>query len=132
MGSAGDPEGATRPHLTPERLWYRGRVIPVGQFLPEALAAVLRKAPLTPEKVAFAWRQAVGPAVDRVSQVSWADGTLTVRVRDVAWLAEIDRARPSIQPRLERLLGAGAVRRIDVTTTGRVPDRPSPSPSPEA
>lgn len=94
---------------------------PVGQFLPEALAAALRKAPLTPEKVAFAWRQAVGPAVDRHSQVSWDGGTLTVQVRDAAWLAEIERARGAIHPRLERLLGPGAVRRISVTVAGSEP-----------
>ena len=42
-------------------------VIPVHEFMPQALAEILRKAPLTPEKVAFAWRSAVGPAVDKAS-----------------------------------------------------------------
>lgn len=106
-------------------------MIPVRQFLPDALAAALRKAPLTPEKVTFAWRQAVGAAVDRVSQVSWVDGTLTVRVRDAAWTAEIDRARPAIQSRLERLLGAGTVRRIVITAAALPDGTPSSSQTPE-
>ena len=38
-------------------------VTPVQDFLPGALAAILKKAPLTPEKIAFAWRSAVGAAV---------------------------------------------------------------------
>ena len=44
--------------------------------MPDALAAVLRRAPLTPEKVAFSWRTAVGPAVDKVTSVELHDGVL--------------------------------------------------------
>ena len=85
-------------------------VIPVQQVLPEALARVVRNAPLTPEKVAFAWRTAVGPAVDRVTTVELRDGVLQVRVRDRAWRRELARASSLVRPRLETLLGAGVVR----------------------
>ena len=44
-------------------------MIPLQQVMPAALASVLRQAPLSPEKVAFAWRTAVGAAIDRASTV---------------------------------------------------------------
>src|SRR5688500_7723564 len=90
-------------------------MIPVQRFMPEALAAVLRKAPLSPEKVAFAWRTAVGPSVDRVSAVGLHGHTLRVRTRDEAWRREIERSAALICARLDALLGAGVVRGLDVT-----------------
>ena len=42
-------------------------MIPIQQFMPQLLADVLKKAPLTPEKVAFAWRSAVGAGMDKVT-----------------------------------------------------------------
>src|SRR6187200_2470698 len=89
-------------------------MIPVQQFLPDALAAVLRKAPLTPEKVAFAWRHAVGAAVDRATSVELIDDRLVVRVNSVQWKREIDRSATLISSRLDGLLGHGTVRRIEV------------------
>ena len=88
--------------------------------MPQALAAVLRRAPLSEDKVAFAWRAAVGPAVDKLTRVALEDRTLRVRVRDAAWKSEIDRSCGVIHSRLESLLGQGVVRRIDV-----VVDRPA-------
>ena len=49
--------------------------------MPGALAEVLRRAPLTPEKVAFAWRTAVGAAVDRATGVELRGSTLVVVVK---------------------------------------------------
>jgi hypothetical protein len=83
--------------------------------MPDALAAVLRRAPLTPEKVAFSWRTAVGPAVDRVTSVELRDGVLHVRAKDATWQREIDRSAALIRSRLESLLGERVVRYIQVS-----------------
>ena len=90
-------------------------MIPVQQFMPDAVAEILRKAPLTPEKVAFAWRSAVGAAVDKASTIELRAGVLHVRARDVAWQREMERSAAVIRSRLDALLGAGVVRYIDVT-----------------
>ena len=51
------------------------------------VAEVIRKAPLTDEKVAFAWRLAVGPAIAKATTVRLdADGTLYVTAESQAWL----------------------------------------------
>ena len=85
--------------------------------MPGALAAILRKAPLTPEKVAFAWRTAVGPAVDRVTTIVLAGKVLQVRAKDAAWQREVERSAGLIRARLDALLGEGVVRGIDVTVS---------------
>jgi len=79
-----------------------------------ALADILRRAPLTPEKVAFSWRTAVGPAVDKVTVVELHEGILYVRARDAAWQREIERSAALIRSRLDGLLGDRVVRRIEV------------------
>jgi len=79
------------------------------------LTELLRKAPLTPEKVAFAWRQAVGPTVDRVTMVELRDDVLVVRARDATWKREVERAIPVVRQRLDTVLGSKIVRRIEVT-----------------
>src|SRR4029079_5750256 len=43
-----------------------GPVIPVNHVMADALASILRRAPLTPEKIAFSWRTALGPPADKV------------------------------------------------------------------
>jgi hypothetical protein len=88
---------------------------PVHQFMPKVLAEVLRKAPLTAEKVAFAWRAAVGPAVDKATTIDLRDRVLHVRVRDAAWQREVERSAGLIRSRLEALLGDGVVRTLEVT-----------------
>jgi hypothetical protein len=90
-------------------------MIPVQQFMPEAVAEILRRAPLTPEKVAFAWRSAVGAAVDKASTIELRGGVLHVRARDAAWQREMERSAAVIRARLDALLGSGVVRYIDVT-----------------
>jgi len=78
----------------------------------EALASILRRAPLTPEKVAFSWRTAVGPAVDKVTSVELHDGVLYVHAKDAAWQREVERSAALIRSRLDGLLGDRVVRRI--------------------
>jgi Dna[CI] antecedent, DciA len=80
----------------------------------DALASILRRAPLTPEKVAFSWRTAVGPAVDKVTVVELHDGVLYVRAKDAAWQREVERSAALIRSRLDGLLGDRVVRRIEV------------------
>jgi hypothetical protein len=90
-------------------------MIPVHDVIPGALADVLRRAPLTPEKVAFAWRTAVGPAVDRVTSIELKGRVLHVRAKDTSWQREVERSAALIRNRLNDLLGDGVVRGLDVT-----------------
>jgi hypothetical protein len=90
-------------------------MVPVHQFMPGALAEILRKAPLTPEKVAFAWRSAVGPAVDKATTIDLRDGVLRVHVRDARWQREVERSAGLIRSRLSALLG-NVVKTIEVTS----------------
>ena len=83
--------------------------------MPEALAELLRKAPVTPEKVAFAWRSAVGAAVDKATTIALHGGVLHVRAKDATWQRELERSAAVVRARLDALLGAGVVRYIDVT-----------------
>jgi hypothetical protein len=90
-------------------------MLPVHKILPGALAEVLRRAPLTPEKVAFAWRTAVGPALDHVTRVELRGRVLHVRARDEAWRREVERSMGIVRSRMEALLGRGVVGDIQVT-----------------
>lgn len=90
-------------------------MIPVRQVVPDAVAEIVRKAPLSPEKVAFVWRSVVGPAIAQAASVEWSEGVLHVKAKDGAWQREIERSASIIRPRLDRLLGNGVVRYIDVT-----------------
>jgi hypothetical protein len=98
-------------------------MIPVQEFLPRAVADMLRKAPLSAEKVAFAWRWAVGAGVHNATAIEWRSGVLHVRARDAAWRREIERSAAMIRARLDELLGSGVVRYINVT------DGSAPGPS---
>ncbi|MEW6319942.1 MAG: DUF721 domain-containing protein [Acidobacteriota bacterium] len=99
-------------------------MLPAHSAVPAVLSEILRKAPLTPEKVAFAWRTAVGPVVDRASRVRLLDdGTLEVACDDPQWAREITRSRRLILARLAPLLGDGTVARLRT----RGPERPSPA-----
>ena len=86
-------------------------------MVPEAVAEIIRKAPLTPEKVAFAWRSVVGPAIHHATSVSWSDGVLRVMTKDKAWQREIERSAALIRSRLDTLLGERVVRYIEVKST---------------
>jgi len=90
-------------------------VIPVQAILPAALAALIRKSPLTDEKVAFAWRTAVGPAVAAATEVTLDQGVLRVRARDRAWQRELERSAATVRRRIDDLLGAGIVRALEFT-----------------
>jgi predicted nucleic acid-binding Zn ribbon protein len=93
----------------------RWPVIPIHRFLPDALAEILRKVPLSDEKVAFAWRSSVGPAIDRGTKVNLREGVLQVSVREAAWGREVQRSEALIRARLDSLLGGGIVRAIKIS-----------------
>ncbi|MFN8641870.1 MAG: DciA family protein [Candidatus Binatia bacterium] len=85
------------------------------QVLPKMLAPAVRQAPLTPEKVSFAWRTAVGPAIARVTSATLGvDGVLTVTSHDAQWAREVHRLRHDLLRGLEPWLGVGVVTRIEV------------------
>jgi hypothetical protein len=89
-------------------------MIPVHQVMPAALAEVLRKAPLTPEKVAFAWRASVGPAINKVTTIELRGRVLHVRTKDASWQREVERSLGIVRSRMETLLGRGVVGDIQV------------------
>jgi predicted nucleic acid-binding Zn ribbon protein len=81
--------------------------------IPAVLAEVLKKAPLCPEKVEFAWRAAVGPALARATRVALHDdGVLHVTASERQWAIEVKRSSKLILARLETMLGTGVVRRL--------------------
>ena len=81
--------------------------------MPAVVGDVIRKAPLTDEKVAFAWRLAVGPAVAKATKVRLAsDGTLYVSAEAPAWLDGVRQSVGLIRSRLAHFLGDDTIKRI--------------------
>ena len=76
------------------------------------LADVIRRQPPSAARTAFAWQLAVGPALARVTTVGLDGSVLHISAADARWLKEIDRARGTILPKLQTLLGPGAVTKI--------------------
>ncbi len=88
-------------------------MIRADRLIPAVLAEVIRKAPLCPEKIEFAWRAAVGAGMDRVTTVRLDDaGVLHVKAADAHWAREVKRSARLIIKRLEGLLGAGVVKKL--------------------
>ena len=84
-------------------------MIAVRELLPDSVLAAIRQAPLTDEKVTFAWRFAVGTALARTTSVQLRGRVLQVEARDAAWRREIERSRHLILSRLVSVLGADLV-----------------------
>jgi predicted nucleic acid-binding Zn ribbon protein len=85
------------------------------QVWSEALAPAVRQAPLTPEKVEFAWRAAGGAAIARATRVTLADnGVLRVTGDDPQWIDAVRGMRANLLRQLEPWLGAGTVTAIEV------------------
>ena len=94
-------------------------MVPLGRVIPAVLAEVIRKAPLCDEKVSFAWNDAVGEAIARVTAVR-LDKTGVLHVTATGeWGREIRRLTPIILRRLERLLGPGTVTAMQVVDAKR-------------
>ncbi|MCX6539144.1 MAG: DUF721 domain-containing protein [Acidobacteria bacterium] len=89
---------------------------PVQHLVSSAIARIVRPAPLTIEKVMFAWRVSVGPALARLTRVTLSqNGVMDVVVEDGRWVKELERLSPTILERLRDLLGQDEVRRIELT-----------------
>jgi predicted nucleic acid-binding Zn ribbon protein len=82
--------------------------------MPGALVELLRGAPLSQGKVGFAWRAAVGPAVEKVTSVHLDGRVLLVDAASKAWAREVTRSSPTILKRLQTLLGPETLTSITV------------------
>jgi predicted nucleic acid-binding Zn ribbon protein len=88
-------------------------VIKANQVMPAIVAEVIRKAPLSDEKVACAWRLAVGPTLDKSTSVRLAeDGTLYVTAESKAWADSVRESIGLIRSRLAHFLGEDVVKRV--------------------
>ena len=82
--------------------------------MPSVVAEIVRAAPLSPAKVAFAWRLAVGPTVDRNTTIHWDQNTLFVEAATPQWAEEVRRSTRVIIGRMRSLLDEETVKRLDV------------------
>jgi len=89
-------------------------MLPISAGLPGALVELLRGSPLSDGKVTFAWKAAVGPAIERVSHVKLERKVLLVETASAQWSQEVMRSSPVILRRLQALLGTDAIERIEV------------------
>jgi predicted nucleic acid-binding Zn ribbon protein len=89
-------------------------VLPIQSFSSGVLAEIIRRQPASKERDAFAWQLAVGPKLARSARVELQDGVLRIRARDPRWAAELERARATILQRMQYMLGADAVRLVQV------------------
>jgi predicted nucleic acid-binding Zn ribbon protein len=90
-------------------------VQPLNAALPGFLRNLLLRSPMSVEKFEFAWRLAVGPALERAARpVLHEDGTVEVIVADAAWRREVKRSQAAILAKLQELLSPSVVRALKV------------------
>jgi predicted nucleic acid-binding Zn ribbon protein len=89
-------------------------VRPLTSALPGAVSELLKNAPLSSGKVSFAWRAAVGPAVERETSVRLEGATLIVDAANRQWAREVRRSSSIILKRLQNFLGSDVVSEISV------------------
>jgi predicted nucleic acid-binding Zn ribbon protein len=88
---------------------------PLQHFVNAAIASIVRPAPLSAEKVLFAWRLAVGPALARATRVTLSDtGAVEAAVDTQHWGDELERSAPLVLERMRNLIGEDVVNRIDI------------------
>jgi predicted nucleic acid-binding Zn ribbon protein len=90
---------------------------PIAQAIPGALVELLSGSRLSPGKVDFAWKTAVGPALARTTAVRLEGTRLLVDATSPQWAKEIRRSSSVILSRLQQLLGRNAVVEISVRST---------------
>ncbi|HEU4934982.1 MAG TPA: DciA family protein [Vicinamibacterales bacterium] len=88
-------------------------MIPLQSFSAGVLAEIVRRQPASKERTNFAWQLAVGQPVARVTTVELRDGVLTVSAVDRRWIREIERSRDSVTKKMQQILGADQIKRID-------------------
>jgi hypothetical protein len=89
-------------------------MLPVQHIAQGVIAEIIRRQPLSPEKVGFAWSVAVGPALARVTTVELRHHNLIVSPRDPRWARELERARDTILARVQLLLGQDEVKGLHI------------------
>lgn len=89
-------------------------VVPIASAIPGAVTELLRHAPLSRGKVAFAWRAAVGASLERATAVHLEGTVLIVDADTAQWAREVSRSSRIILRRLQTLLGEDTVGQIDV------------------
>ena len=67
-------------------------MLPISSGLPGALVELLRGSPLCDAKVTFAWKAAVGPGFDRVTNVKLERRVLLVETASLQWSKEVMRS----------------------------------------
>ena len=87
---------------------------PLSSAISGALPELLRTAALSPGKVQFSWKTAVGPALARVTAVRLEGTTLLVDTPSPEWKREVMRSSPVILRRLQTFLGEDTVTEIVV------------------
>ena len=87
---------------------------PLAHAIPRALATLLRETPMSPGKLAFAWKTVVGPAMDRGTFVRLDGRTLLVDAKTAAWAKEVSRSSRVILKRLQTLLGNEVINELHV------------------
>ena len=75
---------------------------------------LLRTAPLSDGKVAFAWRAVVGPALERATAVKLEGHVLIVETSSAQWSSEVRRSSSLILARLQKFLGKDIVTSISI------------------
>ena len=88
----------------------------ISHIVPAALMELLRTTPLSDGKVTFAWKAAVGPALERATAVKLEAGTLIVETSGPQWTREVKRSSGVILARIKTLLGDGTVQSMEVRT----------------
>ena len=76
------------------------------------LAEIVRRQQPSKARTAFAWQLVVGPTLARVTSVEVEGTELRVTAADPRWLKEIARARATILPKLQDLLGKETITKI--------------------
>lgn len=87
---------------------------PLKEAMPRALVEIVRRQPISPGKVEFAWSMAVGPAVQRNTAVRLENGLLMVDAKSAQWADEVRRSARVIIARLHAMLGDRAVLKMEV------------------
>jgi len=94
-------------------------MVPAHRIIPGILAQVVRPAPLCAEKVEFAWRMSVGPAMSRATHVRLdGNGALIVTAQGAQWRREVKRSLGLIRSRLDTLLGPDVIKRVEIICHG--------------
>jgi predicted nucleic acid-binding Zn ribbon protein len=92
---------------------------PIGSVVPFAVRRLLRQGEMSQGKLEFAWRAAVGPAIERATQVRLdSSGTLEVQAADATWRKELRRSQTTILNRLQELLGPTEVKALRIVGRG--------------